>query len=196
MLEKVRHEYEDVELTLEENAAIDLLKKYTPEKNYLTAGEEYRNVLLNNCTPENLSIYMHFWNSAELCFNGIDEMNFFRAYIFATKNNKWKKENIVLVKKAIIAALTYENIKTNAPLLNYLTSLTILREMIDYNLLDKKFEKEIKTIQINAEQANTKIAQKLHDKSCDASLDKMKREISLRDDLKIKLTKVLNRIAT
>ena len=63
------------------------------------------------------------------------------------------------------------------------------------NLLDKKFEKEIKAIQINAEEANTKIAQKLQDQSCDASLDKMKREISLRDDVKIKLTKVLNRIA-
>ena len=87
------------------------------------------------------------------------------------------------------------NIKSNAPLLSDLLSLTILRTMISYELLDKKLESEIKKIQINAEKL---VDQRSQDKtkrnSCNKLIKKIQDELKQRDELKVKLSLILDRL--
>ncbi len=160
-LEKAIHKNEYIEFIRDEKKALFYISNFDLTKLTVPQEHHYTNFMLKNCSQKNLKIYSLLEKNRKHCVEVFDELNFMKALIFATKNYNWSLETAEKVKNKILGYASLQATSSRTPLIYHLTSLHLLLEMVNYNLISKKHRKSILTIKRKGQEATDKLTNEL-----------------------------------
>lgn len=110
-----------------------------------TADKEYRylDLIVKNCNEKNLETYAQLEKNRKSCLHIFDEYSFMRGLIYGIKNHGWSEKIKEKAKRKIFDYIKFYAKTDAVQIIVPLISLNLLEEMLDYDLIDKKYKKKI-----------------------------------------------------
>jgi len=201
-IENPKNKDEYVEFIKDEKEAISFIQNLDLKKIDATSDYKIQNFMIDNCTPENLKFYISQDKDRKYCAQEFDELAFMKGLIFATKNYDWSNKTKAMAKNKIFDYINHQASDDSISLVSRLIPFVLLELMVEYKLIDKNMQDEIKTANQKADQKMSELKEELKkDKNvsndlynCEAykkfHLRELKFSSQARNDLQVLLKKI------
>ncbi len=140
----------------DEKKALEILAAIDLNKLTIDTDRSLNKLLLDHCSNHNIAKFIELNRTRPSCNNIFKEYAFYNALTYAIDNYKWSKKTKQQSKESIFSFIDYQA-NHNAPLINLLVSMSLMKHMLEKQIINKKHTKLIQGSYINAERDSLRL---------------------------------------